>query len=131
MSYRIDEDWLEFLNLRRVGKEPSGYEIVIPERCNIAYNTVERNAAEHPDNLALIFEDDTLSVRTWTFAELERDSSRLAYSLSELGIKRGDRVALHTGMRPETGIAHMALYRPVSEAAITRETSSTGGGKGS
>ena len=118
MSYQIDEEWLEFLNLRRAKQEPSGYEIVIPERCNIAYNTVERNAIEQPDNLALIFEDEGLSVRTWTFAELERDSSRLAHSLSELGVKRGDRVALHTGMRPETGIAHMALHK-LGAVAVT------------
>ena len=118
MSYQIQEDWLNLLNLRRIDGQLNGYEIVIPERCNIAYNTVERNAKEHPDNLALIFEDDELLLRTWTFAELERDASRLAHSLSKLGIKRGERVALHTGMRPETGIAHMALYK-LGAVAVT------------
>ena len=112
MSYQIQEDWLNLLNLRRIDGQLNGYEIVIPERCNIAYNTVECNAKERPDNLALIFEDDELLLRTWTFAELERDASRLAHSLSKLGIKRGERVALHTGMRPETGIARITPARP-------------------
>ena len=68
MSYRIQEDWLNLLNLRRIDDQLNGYEIVIPERCNIAYNTVERNAKEHPDNLALIFEDDGIE----KIAELAR-----------------------------------------------------------
>jgi acetyl-CoA synthetase len=111
MSYRIDDTSLETLNLRRVRDKPYGYEIVIPARCNIARNTVERYTREHPENAALIFEREDLSTRRWTFAELERDASRLAHGLTALGIERGDRVALHTGMRPETGIAHMALHK--------------------
>ncbi|MBB52810.1 MAG: hypothetical protein CMF67_00380 [Magnetovibrio sp.] len=118
MSYRIDDALLETLNLRRSGDKPEDYEILIPERCNIARNTVERHAREHPENTALIFEREDLSIRTWTFAKLERDASRLAHGLKELGIERGDRVALHTGMRPETGIAHMALHK-LGAVAVT------------
>ncbi len=118
MSYRIDDALLETLNLRRSGDKPEDYEILIPERCNIARNTVERYAREHPENTALIFEREDLSIRTWTFAKLERDASRLAHGLKELGIERGDRVALHTGMRPETGIAHMSLHK-LGAVAVT------------
>jgi len=110
MAYDIDDALLATLNLRRA-ESPSGFEIVIPEKSNIARNTVERYAAETPDNTALIHEREDLSVRTWTFAELDRDASRLAHALAGLGIGRGDRVALHTGMRPETGIVHLALYK--------------------
>jgi acetyl-CoA synthetase len=118
MGYRIDDAKLAALNLRRNGDEPTGYEIVIPERCNIARNTVERYARERPDHAALIFEDGDHNVHRWTFAELDRDASRLAYALRALGIERGDRVALHTGMRPETGIAHMALHK-LGAVAVT------------
>ncbi len=110
MAYDIDDALLPTLNLRRA-ESPSGFEIVIPAKSNIARNTVERYAAETPDHTALIHEREDLSVRTWTFAELERDASRLAHALAGLGIGRGDRVALHTGMRPETGIVHLALYK--------------------
>ncbi len=110
MTVDIDDSLLDFLNLRRTDG-PGGYEIVIPEMSNIARNTVERHATERPDHMALIFEAEDLSLRTWTFAELDRDASRLAHGLEGLGIGRGDRVALHTGMLPETGILHMALYK--------------------
>ncbi len=111
MGYVIDDAKLSALNLRRNDAEPTGFEIVIPERCNIARNTVERYAAERPDHTALVFEDRDGDLLRWSFAELDRDASRLAHALKALGIERGDRVALHTGMRPETGIAHMALHK--------------------
>jgi acetyl-CoA synthetase len=110
MAHDINDTILESLNLRN-SDSPSGYEIIIPTKSNIARDTVERYAAEYPDHMALIFEDEDLSLRTWTFAELDRDASRLAHGLVGLGIGRGDRVALHTGMLPETGILHMALYK--------------------
>ena len=109
MAYTIDDPLLSSLNLRR-SEGPGGYEIIVPAKCNIASNTVERFAGERPDHMALIYECADLTLRTWTFAELDRDASRLAHGLAALGIGRGDRVALHTGMRPETAIAHMALY---------------------
>jgi acetyl-CoA synthetase len=111
MGYQIDEALLKSLNLQPAADQADSYQIVIPVRCNIARNTVERYARETPDSLALVFEDENLELQTWTFAELDRDASKLAYHLTGLGIKRGDRVALHTGMRPETGIAHMALHK--------------------
>jgi len=110
MAYDIDDTLLDSLNLQRSGTQ-TGFDIVIPSKTNIARSTVERTAAEHPDRMALIHEGLDLSLRTWTFAELDRDASRLAHSLAGLGIVRGDRVAVHTGMRPETGIIHMALYK--------------------
>lgn len=118
MANRIDDAWLDRLNLRRNAEKPGGYEIVIPPRYNIARATVEQHARTQPDQTALIFEaaDGTLS--TWSFAELDRDASRLARALRKLGIKRGDRVALHAGMRPETGIAHMAIYK-LGAVAVT------------
>ena len=118
MAKQIDPAWLERLNLRVNAEKPGGYEIVIPTRSNIARNTVETFAKITPDHPALIFEAADQTVRTWTFAELDRDASRLAHALAGLGIGRSDRVALHAGMRPETGIAHMALYK-LGAVAVT------------
>ena len=115
MSYVLDKKILADLNLReREGTTASGaarYEIVIPEKTNMATDTVTRFARETPDRVALIFEAEDLSLRTWTFAELEDAATRLAASLARLGVKRGDRVAIHTGPRPETGITHLAVYK--------------------
>ena len=46
-----------------------------------------------------------------TYAELESASRRLAAGLRSLGVHAGDRVAVILPQRPETAIAHMALYR--------------------
>mgnify|MGYP001484609894 CR=1 FL=1 len=124
MTYRIDDALLKTLNLRRSATNRGGYEIVIPKHCNIARNSIERYALNCPDDTALVFEREDQSICTWTFAELERDASRLAHNLDQLGVNRGDRVALHTGMRPETGIALRTSRRPSSgvRARYNRKT---------
>jgi acetyl-CoA synthetase len=120
MAYVIDPDLLDKMNLRKAADpEVTGpYEIVIPERTNIATDTVGKYAKQFPDRLALVFEEADLTVRTWTFAELERVAGNLALALKELGVMRGDRVAVHTGLRPETGISHLAIYK-LGAVAVT------------
>jgi fatty-acyl-CoA synthase len=46
-----------------------------------------------------------------TFAQLEDRSARVAGGLRELGVKRGDRVALWLPNRPQWLLAHLALAR--------------------
>ena len=110
MNYRIDPARLESLNLRE--PEPGRYQIVIPQRCNIAADTVGRLAKgprrNHP---AIQFERADRTLQSWTFAEVDELATRLAASLAKLGVVKGSRVAVHTGMRPETGFAHMAIYK--------------------
>ncbi len=120
MTYVIDPGLLKKMNLR-IAKDPDvtgPYEIVIPERTNIATDTVGKYAKQFPDRLALVFEEADLSTRTWTFAELDSVASNLAQSLKDLGVRRGDRVAIHTGLRPETGISHLAIYK-LGAVAVT------------
>lgn len=120
MSYVIDPDLLEKMNLREA-QDPGvtgPYEIVIPERTNIATDTVGKYAKQFPDRLALVFEEADQSTRSWTFAELDGIASNLAQALRELGVTRGDRVAIHTGLRPETGISHLAIYK-LGAVAVT------------
>ena len=88
------------------------YRIPIPERANIAADTVAKHAAGprsgHP---ALIFEAEDGTLRRWTFAELDCAASAFARGLSRLGVRKGDPVGVHTGQRPETAIAHLAIYK--------------------
>lgn len=115
MGYVIDTALLESLNLRRIAATGAGggvdYEIVLPEHANMAADTVGRHAATTPDNLALVFEAEDGSVTRWSFAEVDDRATRLAAFLAELGVGEGDRVAVHTGLRPETGFTHMAIYK--------------------
>jgi acetyl-CoA synthetase len=46
-----------------------------------------------------------------SYRELHRQASRLSSSLRRLGVERGDRVAVVLPQRPETAVAHIALYR--------------------
>lgn len=88
------------------------FDIVIPENANIAADTVGRHAAG-PDSrrTALVFERNDGNTQRWTFAEVDRLATNLAGALQRHGVGRGERIAIHTGLRPETGITHMAAYK--------------------
>jgi len=48
---------------------------------------------------------------TLGYRELQHSADRLSHALRRLGVKRGDRVAVVMPQRPETAIAHIALYQ--------------------
>ena len=88
------------------------WRIRIPERANIALDTVTAHArGPRRDHPALVFEDEDGSVRRYSFADLDALSDRLAKGLQALGTKPGDPVAVHTGQRPETAVAHLAIHK--------------------
>ena len=88
------------------------WRIRIPERANIALDTVVAHARGHRrDHPALIFEHEDATVRRYSFAELDALSDRLAQGLRALGARRGEPVAVHTGQRPETALAHLAIHK--------------------
>jgi acetyl-CoA synthetase len=61
--------------------------------------------------VAIRFEDLDGRVTDLSFAALDDAVRRVATLFADLGIERGDRVAIHTDARPETVIAHLACYR--------------------
>jgi acetyl-CoA synthetase len=60
---------------------------------------------------ALVFEGEPGDVRTLTYFELHRDVVRLTAALADLGVKKGDRVAIYMGMVPETVVGMLACAR--------------------
>lgn len=109
--WRLDPFRLERMNLRETAR-PGEYEIVVPVYANMAADTVGRWAhGPRRDHPALIFETPDLSSEAWSFAQVDELASRLAGQLAALGVQRGTRVAVHTGLRPETGLAHLAIYK--------------------
>ena len=87
------------------------YRIQIPPYANIGSDTIGRQASgPNAKNTALIFEDLDGLVQQYTFAELNDAAIRLAVGLRQLGVVRGDTIAVHTGQRPETAITHIATY---------------------
>ncbi|MEO7150326.1 MAG: AMP-binding protein [Burkholderiaceae bacterium] len=61
--------------------------------------------------VAIVWEDGIGSVGTLRYGELQTQADRLNHALRRLGLQRGQRVAVVMPQRPETAIAHMALYQ--------------------
>ncbi|WP_261765950.1 acetate--CoA ligase [Acetobacter oeni] len=74
---------------------------------NASVSCLDRHLSTRGDEAALIWQaDDTAVSRTLTFRDLHAEVCRLANALRSLGVKRGDRVAIHLPMVVE-GIASM------------------------
>ncbi|GAB2604746.1 acetate--CoA ligase [Pseudactinotalea suaedae] len=79
---------------------------------NAAYNAVDRHVeAGNGDRVAIHFEGEPGDVRTITYADLQREVSKAANALGELGVQTGDRVAIYLPMIPEAAIAMLACAR--------------------
>ena len=79
---------------------------------NVAYNCVDRHVeAAHGDQVALHWEGEPGDTRTITYADLYREVCKAANALTELGVRKGDRVAIYMPMIPETAIAMLACAR--------------------
>ena len=69
-------------------------------RLNIATNCVHRHAERRPDAVAAVFLGEDGTRRERTYAELSRETTRLAEALVELGVEPCDRVAIYMPMCP-------------------------------
>ncbi len=86
-----------------------GFRWQVPEFFNIAEVCCTRWAASGGN--AIRWEHEDGGAGTLGYAELDAAADRLAAGLRTLGVQRGDRVAVVMPQRPETAIAHIALYR--------------------
>ncbi len=84
-------------------------------KLNVSYNCLDRHlAGEHAwrrNKAAILWEGEPGDTRTLTYGELHREVCKFANVLKELGVKRGDRVALYMPMIPELAIAMLACTR--------------------
>jgi len=79
---------------------------------NASYNCVDRWAYKHPEKIAIIWEaDEPNNGRTVTYIELLREVCKLANVLKNMGVKKGDTVAIYLPMIPEAAIAFLACAR--------------------
>jgi acetyl-CoA synthetase len=79
---------------------------------NAAYNCVDRHVeAGGGDKVAYHWEGEPGDTRTITYADLLRDVCRATNALIELGVQKGDRVAIYMAMIPETVVAMLACAR--------------------
>jgi acetyl-CoA synthetase len=79
---------------------------------NVAYNCADRHVeAGHGDRVAIHWEGEPGDTRAITYAELQREVSRTANALTELGVGKGDRVAIYLPMLPEAVFSMLACAR--------------------
>ncbi|GLZ08259.1 acetyl-coenzyme A synthetase [Actinomadura sp. NBRC 104412] len=79
---------------------------------NVAYNCVDRHVeAGRGDKVAFYWEGEPGDSRTITYADLQREVNKAANALLELGVRKGDRVAIYLPMIPELPISMLACAR--------------------
>ena len=91
-------------------KHPSWY---AGGQLNILRTALERWAQDpqQSQRLALIWESEDGQVREITYAQLQQQVSNVAQGLSELGVIKGDRVAVYMPMLIETVVAVLATIK--------------------
>ena len=80
---------------------------------NVSSNCIDRHIqAGRGDKVAIIWEgDEPGQVRRITYAELLRETCRVANVMKAMGVKRGDTVAIYMPMIPEIAFVMMACCR--------------------
>ena len=80
---------------------------------NVATNCLDRQLAQHANKVAILFEPDdpTEPAQHITYRELHARVCRLAHALTNLGVKRGDRITIYLPMIPEAAVAMLACAR--------------------
>ncbi|KMO79819.1 Acetyl-coenzyme A synthetase [Mycolicibacterium chubuense] len=82
-------------------------------KLNVAYNCVDRHVeAGNGDRVAIHWEGEPVGdARDITYAQLKDEVCQAANTLTELGLTKGDRVAIYMPMVPEAIIAMLACAR--------------------
>ncbi|MBI3118242.1 MAG: AMP-binding protein, partial [Candidatus Hydrogenedentes bacterium] len=79
---------------------------------NISYNCLDRHLqGERRTKRAIIWEGEPGDTRTLTYEELHQEVCQFANCLKQLGLKKGDRVAIYMPMIPELPVAMLACAR--------------------
>jgi acetyl-CoA synthetase len=87
-----------------------GFEWDVPEDYNAAHDFVGKH--EDPKGRVALFQAYPDGRReTYTFADLDRRSNRLAHALRGLGVERGDRVGVVVPQKPANVLTHLACWK--------------------
>jgi acetyl-CoA synthetase len=79
---------------------------------NIAASCIDQHLETGgSERLAVVWEGEPGEVRRLTYGQLDREVSRLAAALRQLGVEQGDRVGVFLPMVPETAVALLACAR--------------------
>ncbi len=106
-------------------------------RCNITQNCLDRHLhGDRKNKVALLWLGEDGEERAFTFAGLHRQVCKLGSALRELGVRKGDRVAIYMPLTPEgiiamlacarIGAVHSVIYAGLGSAAVRDRVSDAG-----
>ncbi|MBT9506970.1 propionate--CoA ligase [Rhodoferax sp.] len=79
---------------------------------NLCHNAVDRHLKDRPDQAALIFvSTETNQETVYSFRELHAEVQRMAATIKDLGVQKGDRVLIYMPMIAEAAFAMLACAR--------------------
>lgn len=106
-------DWITPFKTVRAGGFEHGDVQWFPEgTLNATYNCLDRYYYAHPDKAAIIYEaDETEDGREISWAELFRETCRVANVLKSYGVKKGDAVSVYLPMTWQAVAAFLACAR--------------------
>lgn len=93
------------------GDFASGFSFFDGATMNVSANCIDRHARAHPDRTAIIWIGEDGKEARWTYEQLRRETARLAQALLDLGVTKGDRVAIFLPNLLETFQAVHACFR--------------------
>lgn len=103
-----DTEWDQVLDW----SNPPFAEWFVGGRLNVAHNCVDRHVeAGNGDRVAIYWEGEPGDSRRITYSDLQREVSKTANALAELGVGSGDRVAIYLPMLPEAVFSMLACAR--------------------
>lgn len=103
-------DWFERWE-RVLEWTPPHHKWFLGGKLNAAHNCLDRHLASHGDRVAYFWIGEPGETRTITYTQLHEEVCRLANVLKDLGVERGDRVAIYLPMIPELPAAMLACAR--------------------
>jgi len=106
-----DITWLEpFTQVLDESQAPF-YRWFVGGKTNVVTNALDRHLDTRGAQTALIWEGENGDVRTFSYAELHAAVNRFANILKNLGVTKGDRVAIYMPRIPEQAIAMLATAK--------------------
>ncbi len=86
-------------------------EYIIPEEFNFAYDVMDQWAEDDPNRLALLWTNDKGEEKRFSFADLKRETDKVASYLTSLGIGKNDMVMLILKRRYQFWLTIIALHK--------------------
>jgi acetyl-CoA synthetase len=103
MAWHVTGDFETYEDARE------GFEWDLPEAYNPAVDCLRKHESPGPgERTALV---DAATDETYTYADIDEASGRLANALETQGVEPGDRVGVVAGQRVETPLMHLACWK--------------------